>query len=148
MHFIHPSPLQLGTKEYGWFNPFQSNTLNIFHTFFWCFYCWLWTSKCLSSSKLFSTNVKGQDQTLAVFSEKFYDFILYALQKQPPEVFWKVCNIHKKKPVLESVFNKFTGLQPSALLKRTSSQVFSCECCDIFNNSFFIEHQRWLLLAL
>ena len=21
-------------------------TLNRFHTLFWCFYCWLWTSKC------------------------------------------------------------------------------------------------------
>ena len=25
-------------------------TLNIFHTFFYCIYCWFWTSKCLMGS--------------------------------------------------------------------------------------------------
>ena len=27
-------------------------TLNRFHTFFWCFYCWTWTSNCLLSMYL------------------------------------------------------------------------------------------------
>ena len=31
---------------------FLSLTLNIFHTFFWCFFCWLWTSKCSLESMI------------------------------------------------------------------------------------------------
>ena len=27
-------------------------TPNIFHTFFWCFFCWVWTSKCLLESMM------------------------------------------------------------------------------------------------
>ena len=35
-------------------------------------------------------------------------------------------------------FNKVTGLRPE--------QVFSCEFCEIFKNTFSTEHLRWLLL--
>ena len=28
------------------------------------------------------------------------------------------------------------------------AQVFSCEFCDMFKNTFFIEHLQWLLLLL
>ena len=37
-------------------------------------------------------------------------------------------------------------LQAWTLLKRDSTQVFSCEICDIFKNTFFTEHLRRLLL--
>ena len=30
--------------------------------------------------------------------------------------------------------------------KETLSQVFSCEYCEIFMNTFFTEHLHWLLL--
>ena len=30
--------------------------------------------------------------------------------------------------------------------KETLAQVFSCEFCEIFKNTFFIEDLRWLLL--
>ena len=30
--------------------------------------------------------------------------------------------------------------------KETLAQVFSCEFCEIFKNTFFIKHLRWLLL--
>ena len=36
--------------------------------------------------------------------------------------------------MLKSLFNKVAGLQ-----------VFSCEFCEIFKSSYFIEHLRWLL---
>ena len=32
------------------------------------------------------------------------------------------------------------------LLKGTPAQVLSCEYCEIFENSFFIQKLRWLLL--
>ena len=38
-----------------------------------------------------------------------------------------------KTPVLESLFNKI-------LLKGTPTQVFSCEYCKIFKNTYFEEH--------
>ena len=45
------------------------------------------------------------------------------------------------------VFNKIAGMRPVALLnKETSTQVFCCEFCKIFKNTFFIEPLRWLLL--
>ena len=31
-------------------------------------------------------------------------------------------------------------------LKKTPTQVFSCDYCEIFKSTFFIEHLRWLLL--
>ena len=43
-------------------------------------------------------------------------------------------------------FNKIAGLRPAALLKKALTQVFSCEFYEIFKNSFFVEHLRWLLL--
>ena len=43
-------------------------------------------------------------------------------------------------------FNKIAGLRPAALLEKALTQVFSCEFYEIFKNSFFIEHLRWLLL--
>ena len=44
---------------------------------------------------------------------------------------------------------KFKDLRPQAcnfIKKEGLAQVFSCEFCEIFKNTFFIEHLRWLLL--
>ena len=43
-------------------------------------------------------------------------------------------NIHRKRPVLESLFNKVLGLQPTALSKGGSDTVFSCA---VIKNTFF-----------
>ena len=37
-------------------------------------------------------------------------------------------------------FKKVGGLRPTTLLKKTLAQVFSCEFCEIFNNTFFTRH--------
>ena len=34
-------------------------------------------------------------------------------------------------------FDKIAGLRPSTLLKKKLAQVFSCEFCEIFKNTFF-----------
>ena len=48
------------------------------------------------------------------------------------QVFFEIFrNIHRKTFVLESRYNKFSGLH----LKETSTQVFSCEYCTIFTNT-------------
>ena len=44
--------------------------------------------------------------------------------------------------MLESLFNKVYSKDT----KEAPTQVFSCEYCKIFKNTFFTEHLRWLLL--
>ena len=54
-------------------------------------------------------------------------------------------NIVKKTTVLESPFNKVAGLKVCIFIKKqTPTQLFSCQYCEILNNSFFIEHLRTL----
>ena len=48
-------------------------------------------------------------------------------QKQPPEVFF---------------FNKVAGLACNFIKKKTLTQVFSCEFCEISKNIYFTEHLR------
>ena len=43
--------------------------------------------------------------------------------------------------MLESLFNKVAGLQPSNFIKERL-QVFSCEYCEIFKNTYFEKHLR------
>ena len=43
----------------------------------------------------------------------------------------------------KSVFLK----RPTTLLKKTPTQVFSREICEIFKDTFFTEHLRWLLVT-
>ena len=53
----------------------------------------------------------------------------------------KFCGIHRKTNVPESLFYKVAGLRPANLLKKeTLVQVFSCEFCEIFQNTFFTGH--------
>ena len=68
-------------------------------------------------------------------------------KKQPPEVFYKercllkFCNSHRKTPDLGSLFNcKPDGLQ--LYYKKTPTQVFFCEHCEIFKSTYFKEHLR------
>ena len=60
------------------------------------------------------------------------------------KVSWKFRKIHKKRPELESLFNKVAKLRPAALLNpETPALVFSSEFWEIFkitllqNTSFY-----------
>ena len=49
--------------------------------------------------------------------------------------------IHRKKNMCWSLFSikqKFRG--PATLLKKTPTQVLSCEICKLFKNNYFEEH--------
>ena len=48
------------------------------------------------------------------------------------KLFWKISQISQETAVLESLFNKATGLR-----SETPTQLFSCEVCVIFKNAFF-----------
>ena len=51
---------------------------------------------------------------------------------------YKFLVIRKKISVLESLFNKVTGLMPCNFIeKETPTQVLSCEYHKMFENSFF-----------
>ena len=39
--------------------------------------------------------------------------------------------------MLESYFNKVASLRPTNVLKEAPTQVFSCEFCENFKNTFF-----------
>ena len=41
---------------------------------------------------------------------------------------------------------KMQAWRRATLSKKTPTQVFSYEICEIFKNKFFTEHLRWLLL--
>ena len=53
----------------------------------------------------------------------------------------KCLNIHRKTPVLESLFNELYE-------KETPTRVFSCEYYEIFKDSFFTELIGWLFLHI
>ena len=44
------------------------------------------------------------------------------------------------------IFYKVSGLSLQLIKKETLVQVFFCEFCEIFKNTFFIKYLRWLLL--
>ena len=49
-------------------------------------------------------------------------------------------NIHMETPVLESLFNKAGGLRCANYQIETPTQVFSCDYCKVFKNTYFEEH--------
>ena len=52
-------------------------------------------------------------------------------------MFLKFRKIHRKTPVPEPLFSCSWRLRQVALLKETLAQVFYCEFCKIFKNTFF-----------
>ena len=57
----------------------------------------------------------------------------------------KFLNIHRKETVLESLFNRVAGLKVCNFIKRdsdTATQVFSCEYCKMFKNTYSEEYLR------
>ena len=65
------------------------------------------------------------------------------LRKSRSQMFFKIGvsknfgKSHRKTPVLESLFNKVAGLRFVTLLKKPPTQVFSCEICETFKNTYF-----------
>ena len=50
--------------------------------------------------------------------------------------------VNRKISVLESLFNKVDSKDT----KEAPTQVFSCEYCEIFKNTFIMELIQWLIL--
>ena len=99
----------------------------------WTYFSFRWCFCFVYQGNIFSTSVFNVLQTF--FSDlsndthkNFMDsfcFIIrsFILQKQPQEIFYKKSclqkfwSIHRKKPVMESVFNKATGLKTCTFIK-------------------------------
>ena len=58
------------------------------------------------------------------------------------QVLLKILQIHRKRPVLESLFNKVAGLKLLTLSKKTPALLSSSEFCQILINTFFAEYLR------
>ena len=77
------------------------------------------------------------------------------LHKQPPEVFCekscsgKFCNIHRKAPVLESLFHKVVGLQVCNFIKqKLQHRCFLCNLAKFVRTSILKNIcERLLLIA-
>ena len=53
-------------------------TLNKFHTLFWCFHCWLWTSKCLLGKQAFFTRYTNRfSLNVTIYISHLYFYIFY-----------------------------------------------------------------------
>ena len=86
---------------------------------------------------------------LRLFSLQKIDENKFFIKKQPLEGFSKkgvlkqFRKIHLKTPVLESYFNRVSGLRIVTLLKKeTPTQVFSGKFYEISKNTFYTEHLR------
>ena len=62
--------------------------------------------------------------------------------------YYKFPDIHKKKSVLESQFNKVTGLMAATSKKDPNTVVFPVNITKCLRKAFFMEHLRWLLLKM
>ena len=77
--------------------------------------------------------------------------LTWTMKKQPVKVFYKksyfekLRSFHRKTPALKSLFIKLQTWEPATLLKRDTNKGVSCEICEIFNKTYFKEHQRLLL---
>ena len=52
----------------------------------------------------------------------------------------KIYQIQGKTPVLESLFNKYSGQRLATLLKKRLHQRFFLWICKVFKNTYFTEH--------
>ena len=59
----------------------------------------------------------------------------------------KVCNIHRKIPVLESLFNKVAILK-NFIKKRLQHKCIPVNIARFLRTANYIEHLRWLLLQV
>ena len=64
-------------------------------------------------------------------------------------------NIHRKTPVLESLFNKVTGVQTfnkvqvcNFIKRKFQHRYFPVNIAKFLSTTFFTEHHQWLLLAI
>ena len=63
------------------------------------------------------------------------------------QVFLKISQCSQKTPVFESLFNKAGALKACIFIKKEiPTQVSSCEYCEIFKNSFLVEHFLFIIL--
>ena len=52
----------------------------------------------------------------------------------------KIFKIHRKIPMLGLFVIKLQAFRSETLLEKTSAQVFSCEYCEIFKNTYLEEY--------
>ena len=107
---------------------------------------------------IFTTIIKNLPQSFPAFCELRF-FCLFEFHCELSRADSKqLCSIfgnHEQKPGAKKFakftgkhlckslfFNKIAGLTCNIIKKKTLAQVFSCEFCEFFKNTFFTEHFR------
>ena len=120
--------------------------------------CDMWNVRMSSSDRIFYSlhtlaSIIGEDNALqlpAAHSLTGCDTV----RSSRPEMFCKKGVLKNfaiftgKQLCQRLFFNKVAGATCNFIKKETLAQVFSCEFCEIFKNTFFIEHPWWLLLTV
>ena len=58
------------------------------------------------------------------------------------KLFFKISQYSQEKPLLESIFKKVAGLQTCNFTKKRLQHKFSCEYCEIIENTYFEKRLR------
>ena len=90
-------------------------------------------------------------KTITAVNKGYFKWGYNPFQKQPPEVFYKkaalkFCNILRKKTVLESLFNKITGLQASNFIKKRLTGVFLWMLRNFWQHLFRRTSERYSVI--
>ena len=91
-------------------------------------------------------NLKENSSTLIKISFSFTWWI-FQIRNNRAEVFWKKVFLKRLQNSQENTCARvhfLIKLQARAFLKRSLAQKFFCVFCEIFKNTFFIEHLLWL----
>ena len=83
-----------------------------------------------------------------------YHLFVQLFRSSRSQMFFKIdvlrnfTDLTRKHLCRSFLLKKLQCWYPETFLKRESKQMFSCEYCEIFKNSFVTEHLRWLLLTI
>ena len=84
--------------------------------------------------------------TLEFFCQQTLEIVIILSRSTRPEVFCKngvlrnFCQISKKTPVLESLFDNVACCCPKTFFKRASAQAITCKIWKKIKNTYFVEY--------
>ena len=73
---------------------------------------------------------------------------IFSFPQKQPSFPWKLRDIHRKTPVLESLFNKVTGLQCNFIKMRPQQRCFPVDIAKFFRAPILKKICEWLLMFL
>ena len=116
--------LRISNKKFWYIMTSRKSTLKNYGFWLCCFWASYWHVKCkFNWDRIF----KRLDNWAISFWDLVKEFTRWSIKK----LLLKISQYSQENTYVGTSFNKVAGLQ-----------VFSCEYCEIFKNSFFTEHLR------